>query len=63
MKAEWQECVTQFQIQLSGEIIVSGPRIVDADTKARMKDLLTEIQSGKFAREWIARKQKWSSKL
>jgi len=33
---------------------VSGPRIVDADTKARMKDVLTDIQSGKFAREWIA---------
>lgn len=33
---------------------VSGPRVVDADTKARMKDILTDIQSGKFAREWIA---------
>lgn len=32
---------------------VSGPRIVDADTKARMKDVLTDIQSGKFAKEWI----------
>lgn len=32
---------------------VSGPRVVDADTKARMKDILTDIQSGKFAREWI----------
>ncbi|WP_342508657.1 ketol-acid reductoisomerase [Sporosarcina sp. FSL K6-2383] len=32
---------------------VSGPRVVDADTKARMKDILTDIQSGKFAKEWI----------
>ena len=32
---------------------VSGPRIVDADTKARMKDVLTDIQTGKFAKEWI----------
>lgn len=32
---------------------VSGPRVVDADTKARMKDILTDIQQGKFAKEWI----------
>ncbi|PIC89030.1 ketol-acid reductoisomerase [Sporosarcina sp. P21c] len=32
---------------------VSGPRVIDADTKARMKDILTDIQSGKFAKEWI----------
>ncbi|KGI76636.1 ketol-acid reductoisomerase [Oleiagrimonas soli] len=31
-----------------------GPRIVDADTKARMKQVLTEIQDGTFAREWTA---------
>lgn len=33
---------------------VSGPRVVDADTKARMKDILTDIQEGKFAEGWIA---------
>lgn len=33
---------------------VSGPRVVDADTKARMKAILTEIQEGKFAEGWIA---------
>lgn len=32
---------------------VSGPRVIDADTKSRMKDILTDIQSGKFAKEWI----------
>ena len=31
-----------------------GPRIVDAQTKERMKQILAEIQSGKFAKEWIA---------
>src|SRR6185295_12550868 len=31
-----------------------GPRIVDAATKERMKQILSEIQSGKFAKEWIA---------
>lgn len=32
---------------------VSGPRIIDAGVKARMKDVLTDIQQGKFARDWI----------
>jgi ketol-acid reductoisomerase len=31
-----------------------GPRVVDEQTRERMKDILGEIQSGKFAREWIA---------
>lgn len=30
-----------------------GPRIVNSTTKAEMKKVLTEIQSGDFAREWI----------
>ena len=33
---------------------VSGPRIIDAGVKARMKDVLTDIQDGTFARNWIA---------
>jgi len=32
---------------------VSGPRVIDADTKARMKDILTEIQEGEFAKRFI----------
>ena len=31
-----------------------GPRIINAETKAEMKKILGEIQSGKFAEEWIA---------
>jgi len=31
-----------------------GPRIVTAETKAEMKRILGDIQSGKFAEEWIA---------
>ncbi|MCP3976791.1 MAG: ketol-acid reductoisomerase [bacterium] len=34
--------------------IVSGPRIVTAETKAVMKEILGEIQSGEFARNWMA---------
>jgi ketol-acid reductoisomerase len=31
---------------------VSGPRVIDAGVKARMKDVLTDIQDGTFARNW-----------
>jgi ketol-acid reductoisomerase len=33
--------------------LTRGPRIIDADTKKRMKAILEEIQNGKFAEEWI----------
>ncbi len=36
---------------------VSGPRVINDDTKARMKDVLTDIQTGKFAQEWILENQ------
>ena len=32
---------------------VTGPRIVTAETKAEMKRVLTDIQSGKFTRDWM----------
>ena len=31
-----------------------GPRIVNEQTRAEMKKILKEIQSGEFARQWIA---------
>ena len=34
--------------------LTRGPVVVDADTKARMKKILTDIQDGTFAEEWIA---------
>ena len=30
-----------------------GPRIVNEQTRAEMKKILSEIQSGEFARQWI----------
>lgn len=33
---------------------VNGPRIITPDVKERMKKSLQDIESGKFAREWIA---------
>jgi ketol-acid reductoisomerase len=32
---------------------VTGPRIVTAETKAEMKRVLADIQSGRFARDWV----------
>jgi len=32
---------------------VTGPRIITAETKAEMKRVLTDIQTGKFARDWM----------
>src|SRR4051812_47095462 len=34
--------------------LTRGPRVVNAQTKAEMKKILTEIQSGQFAKEWRA---------
>jgi len=36
---------------------VSGPRVVNEETKARMKDVLTDIQTGVFAKGWILENQ------
>jgi ketol-acid reductoisomerase len=33
---------------------ISGPRIINENTKAEMKKILTEIQDGSFANNWIA---------
>ena len=34
--------------------LTRGPRVVNEQTKAEMKKILTEIQTGQFAREWRA---------
>jgi ketol-acid reductoisomerase len=34
-----------------------GPRVVSAETRAEMKKILGEIQSGQFAREWVLENQ------
>jgi len=33
---------------------VSGPRVIDASTKERMKAILKEIQDGTFTKNWVA---------
>jgi len=34
--------------------ITRGPRVINAKTKIEMKKILTEIQSGKFTKQWVA---------
>ena len=34
--------------------LVSGPRVINDDTKQRMREVLKDIQDGTFARNWIA---------
>jgi len=36
---------------------VSGPRVINSETKDRMKEVLTDIQTGKFAKDWILENQ------
>lgn len=33
---------------------VSGPRIINAETKQRMKEVLNDIQNGAFTKQWVA---------
>ncbi len=33
--------------------VTRGPRVITSQVKAEMKIILDEIQSGKFAREWM----------
>jgi len=36
---------------------VSGPRVVNSETKTEMKKILTDIQDGTFARNWVLENQ------
>ncbi|MEO9229798.1 MAG: ketol-acid reductoisomerase [Devosia sp.] len=42
---------------------VSGPRIITSDTKAEMKRVLADIQSGKFTSEWMQEYRAGSSRF
>jgi len=43
--------------------LTRGPRVVTAETKAEMKRILTEIQNGEFAREFIMENQAGAATL
>ncbi|MCG8442862.1 MAG: ketol-acid reductoisomerase, partial [Caulobacterales bacterium] len=36
---------------------VSGPRVINEETRQRMREVLGDIQSGAFARDWILENQ------
>ena len=36
---------------------VSGPRIINEETRERMREVLKDVQSGEFAKEWILENQ------
>ncbi len=38
--------------------VTRGPKIIDAKVRARMRGILADIRSGKFAKEWIAENKK-----
>jgi ketol-acid reductoisomerase len=42
--------------------LTRGPRVVNKATKKEMKKILTEIQTGKFARQWISENNKGAKK-
>jgi ketol-acid reductoisomerase len=37
--------------------VASGPRVINEETRARMREVLKDIQSGNFARDWILENQ------
>ncbi len=43
--------------------LTRGPRIIDGRTKLEMKKILSEIQNGEFAREWMLENKSGSSVL
>src|SRR4029078_10695273 len=49
----------RYSISDTAEVgdLTRGSRIVNDDTKAEMRKILHEIQSGQFAREWILENQ------
>ncbi|MGZ4541607.1 MAG: ketol-acid reductoisomerase [Mycobacteriaceae bacterium] len=42
---------------------LSGPRVIDAGTKERMKDILADIQSGEFTRRLVANVENGNTEL
>ncbi len=43
--------------------LTRGPRVVTPRTKAEMKKILKEIQTGRFAKEWIAESESGRAKM
>jgi len=60
LEAGYQPEVAYFECLHEMKLIVDltrGPRVVNQETKKEMKKILSEIQDGSFAREWILENQ------
>ncbi len=42
---------------------VAGPKVINDESKRAMKELLTDIQSGKFAKEWVEENETGRKKI
>ena len=42
---------------------VAGPKVINAESKLAMKELLADIQSGKFAKEWVEENESGRKKI
>ena len=53
----WEKGIAGMRYSISDTAeygdLTRGPRIIDEDVRDTMRELLAEIQSGEFAREWI----------
>jgi Ketol-acid reductoisomerase len=57
----WEKGIAGMRYSISDTAeygdLTRGPRIIDENVRDTMRELLAEIQSGEFAREWILENQ------
>jgi len=57
----WEKGISGMRYSISDTAeygdLTRGPRVIDEDVRETMRELLAEIQSGEFAREWILENQ------
>ncbi|NLE23418.1 MAG: ketol-acid reductoisomerase, partial [Actinobacteria bacterium] len=57
----WEKGIAGMRYSISDTAeygdLTRGPRVIDEHVRETMRDLLAEIQSGEFAREWILENQ------
>ena len=57
----WEKGITDMRYSISDTAeygdLTRGPRVIDEDVRDTMREMLAEIQSGEFAREWILENQ------
>ena len=51
------KCITRDTINAEYGDYISQDKIITKETRGNMKQMLRDIQTGKFAREWVLEKQ------